>query len=556
MGSITLPLELRRKTHEAQNQLMAQRLAIVISGAVSLGAYEAGVLYEVLRGLENHNTDPATSPEQRIVIDVLSGASAGGMTAAITSRTLLFNAGALANAYDNPFYNPWVRDIDLLPLLELREGEDPAFSMLSSALIERISRAYLGAPATAHASRSIGTELRLGLAMSNLNGVDYGVQQRDGETFEYTRFQDEFLRKLDHQSRGGDLWDQIRRAAVACGAFPFAFRVQELLRLRSEYGPNFIDPGRPLRFAYADGGIFQNEPLGLAKRLVNEIDRHLNVESRFYLYVSPDTKSSQVTADFTADKATMLKTLGQLIHSIFAQGRFQDWIQTETINDEVALFNKRAWQLKDVLISGAIKPGQLEPAATALLPLLVPEPQQRSDDLARLKSQFAEEYTQLASHFAGPQVADVWLAAIMVLEASAGLRNRDTMTIYTITATPEETGGELLFSFADFFEEKMRRYDYDLGRIKAQAWLNSHANTGGSCRIGPIRFGPLETITLDPRYGSLRIRDLDRHKREQFKERLNDRAMDLLKEAGLPWIVRAGVNQFYLRPKLGKMLEV
>jgi hypothetical protein len=32
--------------------------------------------------------------------------------------------------------------------------------------------------------------------------------------------------------------------------------------------------------------------------------------------------------------------------------------------------------------------------------------------------------------------------------------------------------------------------------------------------------------------------------------------MDLLKEAGLPWVVRAGVNQFYLRPKLSKMLEV
>ena len=535
---------------------MAQRLAIVISGAVSLGAYEAGVLYEILRGIENHNTDPATSADERIVIDVLSGASAGGMTAAITSHTLMFNAGALAKPYDNSFYNPWVRDIDLLPLLKLGEDENPAFSMLSSSLIESMSRTYLGAPTTAHASRSIGRELRLGLAMSNLNGVDYGVKQQDGEVFEYTRFQDEFIRKLDLDSRGAELWVPIRKAAVACGAFPFAFRVQELARQRAEYGPNFIDTGRPLQFAYADGGIFQNEPLGLAKRLVNEVDNHLDVESRFYLYVSPDTKSSQVTADFNAEKATMLKTLGQLIHSVFAQGRFQDWIQTEAINSEVGLFNRRAAQLKDVLISGAVKREQLEPAANALLPLLVPDAQQRADDLARLKSQFAEEYGQLASHFAGPEVGDVWLAAILVLEASASLRNRDTMTIYTITAKPEETGGELLFSFADFFEEKMRRYDYDLGRMKAQDWLKSRENKGGAFEIGPIRFGQLEQINIDPRYGSLRIRDLDRAKRERFKERLNDRAMDLLKDAGLPWVVRAGVNQFYLRPKLSKLLEI
>jgi hypothetical protein len=164
---------------------MAQRLAIVISGAVSLGAYEAGVLYEVLRGLENHNSNPETGPEERIIVDVLSGASAGGMTAAITSQTLLFNAGALTKPYDNPFYNPWVRDIDLLPLLKLGEDENPAFSMLSSGLIERMSRTYIGVPTTAHASRSVGRDLRLGLAMSNLNGVDYGVKQQDGEVFEY-----------------------------------------------------------------------------------------------------------------------------------------------------------------------------------------------------------------------------------------------------------------------------------------------------------------------------------------------------------------------------------
>jgi hypothetical protein len=34
---------------------MAKRLAITIAGAVSLGSYEAGVLYELLRAIRTYN---------------------------------------------------------------------------------------------------------------------------------------------------------------------------------------------------------------------------------------------------------------------------------------------------------------------------------------------------------------------------------------------------------------------------------------------------------------------------------------------------------------------
>ena len=57
---------------------MPKRLAITIAGAVSLGSYEAGVLYEVLDAIHQHNCVPGTPDEERIEIDVLTGASAGG----------------------------------------------------------------------------------------------------------------------------------------------------------------------------------------------------------------------------------------------------------------------------------------------------------------------------------------------------------------------------------------------------------------------------------------------------------------------------------------------
>ena len=76
---------------------MSKRLAITISGAVSLGSYEAGVLYEICEALRQHNEDPETiaNPADRIEIDVLTGASAGGMTAVIAAQSLLYSRNAL-----------------------------------------------------------------------------------------------------------------------------------------------------------------------------------------------------------------------------------------------------------------------------------------------------------------------------------------------------------------------------------------------------------------------------------------------------------------------------
>src|SRR5260370_37007332 len=101
---------------------MRKRLAITIAGAVSLGSYEAGVLYEVLDAIHQHNCVPGTPDEERIEIDVLTGASAGGMTAAIVAQKMLYAADEFRDPYDNPLYNVWVKQIDLVGLLDTKNG--------------------------------------------------------------------------------------------------------------------------------------------------------------------------------------------------------------------------------------------------------------------------------------------------------------------------------------------------------------------------------------------------------------------------------------------------
>ena len=81
---------------------MPRRMAITIAGAVSLGSYEAGVLYELLEALRRHNA-AAKSEDEKIYVDVITGASAGGMTAAMAAQRLLYDAANLSDPREQCF---------------------------------------------------------------------------------------------------------------------------------------------------------------------------------------------------------------------------------------------------------------------------------------------------------------------------------------------------------------------------------------------------------------------------------------------------------------------
>jgi predicted acylesterase/phospholipase RssA len=208
---------------------MSYRLAITIAGAVSLGSFEGGVLFEVVDALGQHNQ--AASPDQRIYIDVLTGASAGGMTAAIAAQNLLYTAPAFADPYNNPFYNAWVAGVDINGLLPLQKNEKANQSVLSSDFVRGLStKLLLGryanssvATAVAHPAVNPNGTIRLGLALSNLDGIDYQRPVLSGGTFNYTRFEDQILFPLGPTTDTRADWTPISDAAVACGAFPLLF---------------------------------------------------------------------------------------------------------------------------------------------------------------------------------------------------------------------------------------------------------------------------------------------------------------------------------------------
>ncbi len=534
---------------------MCKRLAITIAGAVSLGSYEAGVLYEVLDALHQHNTDPATDEDGRIVLDVLTGASAGGMTAIILAQKLLYSAGEFQGPYDNPLYNTWVKRISLAGLQATQDDEPALNSLFSSDLVETISKeALLGryatmppSPAQRHAA--VEDSLRVGVALTNLNGIAYGYPVTPGGKFVYINYGDQMTRYVVASTCDtGAFWEPLREAAVACGAFPVAFRVRDVQRSAKnepeDYTGDNLEPWKqdPSTFAYSDGGILQNQPLGMAKNLVDLIDLHMDMGRRFYLFVSPHAKDPEANDSFHAANASYLHLIQRLIEVVMGQAGFEDWITAKGVNQRVALLDARAEGLKDAILGGEIEVASLAKTAESLLTLFFPDGEHKSpgatkaETLEQARSRIAAQYRQEMQTLAGVDGrTEGYRDAVLAFETAAGLGARDHMTIYGVTATSSQLAGAGLQAFLGFFDQRFRDHDYDVGRMHARQVLTDPALQQPGA-LGPIRFTGSDIQPIDSRLDGLKPSQAPVADLQAFKTGLRKRLNEMLRELLGPYL--------------------
>jgi hypothetical protein len=422
----------------------------------------------------------------------------------------------------------WVRRIDLKGLQQCGESEPALHSLFSSDLITHISTEmllsrYSGAKPVAQRHAAAARVVKVGVAMTNLNGVDYGYPVKGypvepDSQFIYTKFTDQLTRTVDPADATSDapeFWEPLRQAAVACGAFPIAFRPQKIARSATleptDYGDNRVKwTTDPKQFTYTDGGVLQNQPIGIAKNLVDELDGHMSQESRFYLFVSPHAKSGDSNDGFTADNADYVQMIARLVKVVMGQAGFQDWITAQAMNERIERLDERAHGLAEAIEANEIDVACLRTAADSLLKLLFkdgthtppgatgPETLETAQD--RIATQYKDEMTSLAGKFGeGSAEAKAFRDAVLTFESAAGLGARDTMLIYGITATPSELAGASLQAFLGFFDQELRDHDYDVGRTHARHFLMSALPDGAPAaerplaapkELGPIRFDP------------------------------------------------------------------
>lgn len=308
------------------------RIGLCMAGAVSAGAYTAGVvdyLLEALEEWEKRRGQPGV-PSHRVLIPVMGGASAGGMTAIVTASALSNTiknvpvpdrANVLKPHPENKLYNTWVDllDADMFPKMlstsDIADGH--MVSLLNSQFIDEIAKKIIQQnPAD---KRRIPpyfeTPVKLFTTLSNLEGYDYNISFNAGarkQKYVMTLHNDYACFELYENgerkiSKGwmalnfqtGENATLATDAAMATGAFPVGLKSRVMKRdaqvIRDNVWLESIFKNTPLTAnehttLNVDGGLINNEPF---ERVRNVLD-HITLDKGYITYNSVIEKEEKM----------------------------------------------------------------------------------------------------------------------------------------------------------------------------------------------------------------------------------------------------------------------
>ncbi|MBN1936346.1 MAG: hypothetical protein JW934_16900 [Anaerolineae bacterium] len=239
-------------------------IGLVMAGAVSAGAYTAGVIDFLLQALDAWygaagDLFPDGNPHE-VKIKVMSGASAGGMTAALAASVAAHELQPVtqvppAGPVHNKLYECWVDRIDISHLLQDRDlarAGSPVVSVLDGSVLDDIANYAFSEDGSRRQRPYFDDALHVLLSVTNLRGVPYGIRFDGGAGgrhelslhADYMHFivdsggaQDETpgALRLDAHDLDGPGWAALKEAALASGAFPIGLPPRVLQRRHTDY---------------------------------------------------------------------------------------------------------------------------------------------------------------------------------------------------------------------------------------------------------------------------------------------------------------------------------
>lgn len=537
-------------------------IALVLSGAVSLGSWEAGVLDELLFQVDRLNRD--RPPDDRFRIDVITGASAGAMTGALVARAVMLDL-----TERRLLRKAWVDDIDITQLIE----GIPSNALLSKKPIEQIAGAYLAAPVALDPPSMAPPRLLMRFTVTNMSGVDFALPSRrrpDGQsdTFVSTFHAERRQFELNAANRGdAGIWDEIRGAAIASGNFPFAFVPQRLEALEALW-PGHSMRAFPEEFTYIDGGLFNNEPLGEAVALAREIDTaagHPGLDpARIFLLVDANLNRSKHDPAFT-DASSLPETVLRTLSVVLAESSALDWLKARRFNNELAWRDTLLRVLSHLVETTTVDDSRgllaaLEGAADQIVDqkrALFPD-RYGPDYRALAVERTIEHHAALTAGLHGTR-RQIFGTLAFLLNSVAGLDKKSLLNLHVVYTTPEETAGDQIRSFAGFFNRDWRLHDYRVGRRSANQELKwiLEAATGPYEREPGIEYDPTPL-------GEITMKDAPRRPRERFRDATVEKLVDLTRNLdigprGLRWaigrVARWGLKKA-VKSKLNEQLEL
>lgn len=257
----------------------AFEIGLVMAGAISAGAYTAGVLdflFEALDAIEDARSGadtgylsvgldgetPVFDPPHQVRIRAMSGTSAGAMVSGMAAAMLGTRFPPVSSIdhqkpprqrTGNPLYDSWVQRIHydtLLGTSDLRAGR-PVVSLLNSDELATIAREALKFSTRNDAVRSyVADKLPIYLCVGNLRGVRYSLSLHTGDVdreHQMSLHADNmgfvFGPKGTHEEGMLTLtpgqteanWSALGDAALASGAFPIGLAARALERDFANY---------------------------------------------------------------------------------------------------------------------------------------------------------------------------------------------------------------------------------------------------------------------------------------------------------------------------------
>ena len=283
------------------------RVALVLSGGVSAGAYIAGALDEILRAFAASDT---------YEIDVIVGASAGATNAAAIAQGLLYRDG------ETMLHDMWVKEVDIVELLapDIKKG-DP-FSILSAGQIRKMGRDMIDWPADKPATRAAfcADDLTVAMTIANSTPLPYASRVRQPsanapETFVQDRHAEQESYRLGAGVGPRDpIWERISMVAQASAALPLIFPMVQLTRQADGPGQYILPPSfkGERTFWYYDGGTYNNLPIDLAWHFVKQKAEREDadpLEHRKILVVNPWRNDTTPPADDPAYPGALTQLL-------------------------------------------------------------------------------------------------------------------------------------------------------------------------------------------------------------------------------------------------------
>ncbi len=442
------------------------RIGLIISGAVSLGAYEGGALAALLIGLETLRDD--------VVIDIIAGASAGAMTGLLSARCLTLGADPVAT-----MLRSWV-DLPDVHLLAAHDDGSP----LSSEVLAKGAADILGAPLPPPSAPPQGDVVHLSMALVHLGGLGYRISDLAATTsVDAVTHLDWLDVRFGPDATDAD-FIAAANAALASGANAAGFPPRLVPRSTADIanleaaGLHNV-PGKDGSW-YTDGGTIDNEPFGRMLDLIAELGD--DDDARLLLMVHPTPTTFPQPSKWT-DPARQPRWTPTALRARSLQG------DQNVFNDLEALVKVNTRLTWVDLVAAAISTAMQDLAATdqaaahtattALVGALRDAVTELDDQHAALNARVGREPPQRR-----PLPADIDLvsAARAAIHRATGLAGKQPAIVEIVSPALDTSGeppdellaGEKLGHFFGFLDKRFRQSDFLLGYTHMTTWVAEH----------------------------------------------------------------------------------